>query len=116
MKEKRFLYQEACRFGKEGSTINFYPVLKKIGISATATIMLGFLLDCAKEISDHDIWLGITSAELEHATSLTIYEQRGARKHLISLGFLEEKRTGPSATLHFKIKFQALLPKLEKYL
>lgn len=56
--------------------------------------------------ADGFIWK--TQSELEQETGLTRYEQEGARKKLLELGVIEEKRAGIPARMHYRVNLDVL--------
>ena len=72
-----------------GRPIAFYPKLKRVTGSTTATILLCQLLYWSDKSKDGWIWK--TSSQLEEETGLTENEQRTARKKLEDAGILESQ-------------------------
>jgi hypothetical protein len=86
-----------------GRPIAFYPGLKKITKSTTATILLcQFIYWIGKgEAKDGSVYK--TSKELEDETGLTYEEQKTARARLKEIGLLTEKYARLDHTVYFKI-------------
>lgn len=63
--------------------------------------------------SDGFIWK--TRVELEKETGLTRYEQEGARKKLLQLGVIEEKRAGIPAKMHYRVNLGVLESLISDY-
>lgn len=53
-------------------------------------------------------WMYKTQADITSETALTRDEQETARKRLVTLGVLEEKRRGVPATMHYRINAERL--------
>ncbi len=73
-----------------GRPVAYYPGLKKITKSTTATILLCQLIYWTGKQADPEGWIYKTSADLEEETGLTYDEQKTARTQLVKLGFIEE--------------------------
>jgi hypothetical protein len=74
-----------------GRPVSFYPGLRKITGSTTATLFLCQLIYWNGKQSDPDGWIYKTSDEIEEETGLSYEEQVTARKQLVKLGFIEEQ-------------------------
>jgi hypothetical protein len=86
-----------------GRPVAFYPGLKRITKSTTATILLcQFIYWIGKgESKDGSVYK--TSKELEDETGLTYEEQKTARARLKDIGLLTEKYARLDHTIYFKI-------------
>lgn len=83
--------------------VQYYPELKPILGSATATILFGQLLYWTGKTADAAGWIYKSQVELEKETGLTREEQEGARKKLKASGVLHEQRRGIPARLWFRL-------------
>ncbi len=86
-----------------GRPIAYYPGLKKITKSTTATILLCQLIYWTGKQADPDGWIYKTSTELEEETGLTYDEQKTARAQLVKLGFIEDEYRRLDHQLAFRI-------------
>ena len=86
-----------------GRPVAFYPGLKRVTKSTTATILLcQFIYWIGKgEAKDGSVYK--TSKELEDETGLTYEEQKTARARLKEIGLLTEKYARLDHTVYFKI-------------
>ena len=86
-----------------GRPVAYYPGLKRITKSTTATILLcQFIYWIGKgETKDGSIYK--TSAEIENETGLTYEEQKTARLKLKELGIIDENYARLDHTIYFKI-------------
>ena len=91
-----------------GRPVAYYPGLKKVTKSTTATILLcQFVYWLGKgEMKDGTIYK--TSAQLEEETGLTYEEQKTARLRLVYLGVLEEHYARLDHNIHFKVNVDAI--------
>lgn len=86
-----------------GRSVAYYPGLKKLTGSATATILLCQFIYWRGKESDPEGWLFKTADELEGETGLSYNEQRTARKSLIEAGFLEENYARLDHQMRFRL-------------
>lgn len=93
-----------------GRPIAYYPSLRKITGSTTATILLCQFIYWRGKESDPDGWLYKESAEIEQETGLSYDEQKTARKKLVENGLLEEHY----ARLDHQMKFRLNLDEINK--
>lgn len=93
-----------------GKPIAYYPSLRKITGSTTATILLCQFIYWRGKESDPDGWLYKESAEIEQETGLSYDEQKTARKKLVENGLLEEHY----ARLDHQMKFRLNLDEINK--
>ena len=100
-----------------GRVVAFYPNLKKVTNSTTATILLCQLMYWHKkqvsnlkesEIKAQDKWLKKNNRELTWETGLTYEEQKGARKRLRELGLLREQRVQRQQGNYYRVDFDKL--------
>lgn len=85
-----------------GRVVAYYPGLKKITNSTTASILLCQFLYWTDKSTDNG-WIWKTSEELEEETGLTYNEQRTARSILVEKGILEEENKRLDHTMRFRI-------------
>jgi hypothetical protein len=76
--------------------------------SITAALMLSQACYWSKRTGE-DGWFFKTRDEWEDETGLSRYEQEGARKILLRLGIMEEKRQGVPCRIYFKVNVEQLL-------
>jgi hypothetical protein len=93
-----------------GRPIAYYPSLRKITGSTTATILLCQFIYWRGKESDPDGWLYKESAEIEQETGLSYDEQKTARKKLVENGLLKEHY----ARLDHQMKFRLNLDEINK--
>ena len=92
-----------------GRPVAYYPGLRKVTRSTTATIFLcQFIYWTGKEAAG-DGWIYKTSEEIEEETGLSYDEQLTARKSLVKSGLLEERYK----RLEHQMFFRADLTKLD---
>jgi len=94
-----------------GRPVAYYPGLRSITGSATATILLCQLLYWVGKETNTDGWIYKSSAELEDETGLSYREQKTARTKLIKAGLLEEQHK----RLEHKIYFRPLLKAIDEH-
>lgn len=97
-------------FQNLGRPVAYYPGLRKITGSTTATILLCQFLYWRGKESDPNGWLFKDSFELEEETGLTYEEQKVARRYLRERGYLIEKQ----AKLRHKIGFKLNIKNINK--
>lgn len=88
-----------------GRPIAYYPSLRKITGSTTATILLCQFIYWRGKESDPNGWLYKTSDEIEEETGLSYNEQKTARSNLVSAELIEEHY----ARLDHQMKFRVNL-------
>lgn len=91
-----------------GSPVAYYPRLSNITGGVKETLFLCQLLYWQGKQSDKDGWIYKTQNDIFNETGLTRYEQEAARKSLVSRGFIDEKRRGIPAKMHYKINIDAI--------
>lgn len=89
-----------------GRTIAYYPNLKNVTGSTTATILLCQLIYWIDKTNDG--WIYKDSMELEEETGLSYYEQQTARKALIDLGIIEEQYKRLDHKISFRLHLDVL--------
>ena len=89
-----------------GKVVAFYPSLKRVTGSTTASILLCQLLYWTDKTEDG--WIYKTHYDLEDETGLTYYEQKNARKKLRELGILREQFKRLDHTNRYKINQKVL--------
>ena len=89
-----------------GRPIAYYPNLKNITGSTTASILLCQFLYWTDKTKD-DGWIWKTSEELEEETGLTYNEQRTARKNLVGLNLIEEEYKRLDHYIKFRVNQNA---------
>jgi hypothetical protein len=91
-----------------GHPIAYYPQLTKYTGSSTATLLLCQIIYWRGKERSPEGWLYKTQQEIEAETGLTRYEQETARKKLIAIGLLEEKKCGLPRKLHYRANLERL--------
>lgn len=86
-----------------GRPVAYFPKLKRITGSTTATILLCQFIYWRGKEADSDGWLYKTSEEIEEETGLTYNEQKTARKALVEAGLVQEHYARLDHQLRFKI-------------
>lgn len=90
--------------------IAFHPQLARMlgGINAALLFQqIAFWSNTkADSGSGYGAWIWKTQADLESETTMTRYEQEGARSLLRRRGVVEEKRRGVPARLHYRINWR----------
>lgn len=93
-----------------GRPIAYYPKLRSITGSTSATILLCQFIYWRGKESDSDGWLYKTSSDIEEETGLSYEEQKTARRNLVDNGLLEEHY----ARLDHQMKFRLLLDNIDE--
>lgn len=88
--------------------IAFKPAFAKIAGSVTAGLLLSQLHYWSDKGHDPEGWIYKTVEDFERETTLTRFEQEGARKRLKQLKVCEIKLRGVPATLHYRIDWTVL--------
>lgn len=88
--------------------IAFHRVFAAIANSVNAGVMLSQAVYWSHRTKDPDGWFYKSQEEWFEETFLSRREQETARKKLIAIGVLEEKRSGLPARLFFRVKKEAL--------
>jgi hypothetical protein len=89
-----------------GRAVAYYPGLKKVTGSTTATILLCQFLYWSSKMKDS--WIYKTADEIEEETGLTYNEQKTARKTLVDLKLLSEEFKRLDHTSRYKINQEEL--------
>lgn len=97
-----------------GKPISYYPELKKITGSVTATILLCQFIYWRGKQADKDGWLYKTSDEIEEETGLSYNEQKTARAKLVEAGLIEEHYARLDHQLRFLVNLDAINEKWGK--
>lgn len=88
--------------------IAFHPALARALGSINSAVFVGQLLYWTGKQEDPDGWIYKTQAEIEEETTLTRYEQEGARRVALSLGVLFEERRGIPAKMYYRVSVEAI--------
>lgn len=91
-----------------GRPVAFYPGLRKITGSTTATLFLCQLIYWDGKQTNPEGWIYKTSDEIEYETGLSYDEQVTARKNLVRAGFIEEKYKRLEHKMYFRISKNAI--------
>jgi hypothetical protein len=86
-----------------GRPIAFYPGLRKVTGSTTATLFLCQLIYWDGKQSDPDGWIYKQSSDIEEETGLTYEEQKSARKKLVERKLIQEHYKRLEHTTAFRI-------------
>ncbi|HLZ28548.1 MAG TPA: DnaA N-terminal domain-containing protein [Chloroflexota bacterium] len=88
--------------------IAYHPAVAKAVGSVTAGVLLSQLLYWTPRSRDSAGWIWKTQAEIYEETGLTRREQETARRHLVELGIVAERRAGVPAKLYFRVDMRVL--------
>jgi hypothetical protein len=91
-----------------GRPIAYYPKLRRITGSTTATIFLCQLIYWSGKQKDPDGWIYKTAAEIEEETGLSEKEQRTARQHLKQRGLIEERYARLEHRMYYRVILEAV--------
>jgi hypothetical protein len=94
--------------------IAFHRPLAEVAGSCNGGVFLSQALYWSRRSSLEDGWFYKTSDEWFEETCLSRREQETVRKHLVSIGVLEEERRGVPAKLHFRLNTHVLERELER--
>lgn len=91
-----------------GRPVAFYPELKKLTGSTTATILLCQLLYWTPRTKHDDKWIYKTNYDIEEETGLTYNEQKTAKKLLSELGIIEYEVKRWDRTTRYRVEEETL--------
>jgi hypothetical protein len=91
-----------------GRPIAYYPGLRRITGSTTATVFVCQLLYWTGKEKDGDGWIYKVSDEIENETGLSYDEQKTAREKLLAAGLIEEKYARLEHRMYFKVNLETL--------
>lgn len=91
-----------------GRPIAYYPSLRKITGSTTATILLCQFIYWRGKESDPNGWLYKESSEIEEETGLSYDEQKTARKKLIENGLIQEHYARLDHQMRFLVNLEEI--------
>ena len=91
-----------------GRPVAYYPELRKITGSVTATILLCQFIYWRGKESDPNGWLYKTAEEIQSETGLSYGEQKTARRDLVEAGLLDEHYARLDHQMRFKLNFDAI--------
>jgi hypothetical protein len=91
-----------------GRPIAYYPGLRKLTGSTTATIFLCQFIYWTDKESSGNGWIYKTSEDIEKETGLSYEEQKTARKKLIRAGLMEERYARLDHQMYFRVLMEAL--------
>ena len=91
-----------------GRPVAYYPELRRITGSVTATILLCQFIYWRGKESGGDGWLYKTADEITEETGLSYNEQKTARRDLIQAGLLEEHYARLDHQMRFKLNLDAI--------
>lgn len=88
-----------------GKPIAFYPGLRQITKSITATLFLCQFIYWTGKEANKDGWIYKSAVEIEGETGMTYEEQKTARKYLLREGLIEEKYRRDIHKMYFRVLF-----------
>jgi len=91
-----------------GRPIAYYPSMRKLTGSTTATILLCQFIYWRGKEADQDGWLYKTSEEIETETGLSYNEQKTARRDLVEAGLLQEHYARLDHQMKFRLDINAI--------
>ena len=91
-----------------GRPIAYYPGLRSITGSTTATIFICQFIYWTGKESAKDGWIYKTSADIEEETGLSYEEQKTARGKLVKAGLMEENYARLEHQMYFKVDLDKL--------
>lgn len=91
-----------------GRSVSYYPGLRKLCGSVSATVLFCQLFYWKGKESSEDGWIYKDSSELEEETGLSYKEQVSARKKLAENGLIEEKYDRLAHKMYFRIMVNSL--------
>jgi len=98
-----------------GRPVAYYPKLRRITGSTTATILLCQLVYWTGRQADPDGWIYKTAAEIEEETGLSEKEQRTARRNLKGRGLLQERYDRLNHRMYYRVDLAALNAEWEEF-
>lgn len=91
-----------------GRPVAYYPELRKITGSVTATILLCQFIYWRGKESGQDGWLYKTADDIQDETGLSYGEQKTARRDLVTAGLLKEHYARLDHQMRFKLDLDAI--------
>lgn len=88
--------------------VAYHRAFVTLGVGITGALMLSQAVYWSSRTNDKEGWFYKSQVEWEEETGLTRYEQEGARKKLVKLGFMEERKQGVPCKLFFRICMEAI--------
>lgn len=98
---------------KLGSPVAYHAKLTRLGIGVTGALMLSQAVYWSSRTSSTDGWFYKTQAEWEGEVGLTRYEQETARKRLVKLGYMQEKKQGVPCKLYYRVNLDFIEESLD---
>lgn len=92
----------------DARVVAYYPRLAQLTGSVTAAVLLSQLGYWTNRQHDPEGWIYKTQQDLREETGLSRKEQETARRVLVSLGFISEKREGLPARLFYRVNPEAI--------
>ena len=93
--------------------VAYHSAFVKLGAGATGALMLSQAVYWSSRTNDANGWFYKSQIEWEAETGLTRYEQEGARKKLVKLGIMEEKKQGLPCKLYYRVALDFLVATLD---
>lgn len=93
--------------------VAYHCAFVKLGVGATGALMLSQAVYWSSRTNDANGWFYKSQVEWEAETGLTRYEQEGARKKLVKLGIMEEKKQGLPCKLYYRVALELLVATLD---
>lgn len=91
-----------------GRPVAYYPELRKITGSVTATILLCQFFYWRGKESSQDGWLYKTADDIQQETGLSYSEQKTARRDLVTAGLIDEHYARLDHQMRFKVNLEAI--------
>lgn len=88
--------------------VAYHRAFVSLGVGVTGALMLSQAVYWSSRTSDRDGWFYKSQVEWEEETGLTRYEQEGARKKLVKLGLIEERKQGVPCKLFFRVCLEVI--------
>jgi hypothetical protein len=99
-----------------GKPIAYIPAFSKVMQSTTAGIFTSQFLYWEGKQRDKEGWIYKSQNEIEEETGLSKGEQVRARKHIIKIGVLEEKKISIPPKIHYRFNWDKLNDLLESFI
>lgn len=93
--------------------VAYHSAFAKLGAGATGALMLSQAVYWSSRTNDSEGWFYKSQVEWEAETGLTRYEQESARKKLVKLGFMQEKKQGLPCKLYYRVDLEKVQSSLD---
>lgn len=88
--------------------IAFHPIFSRVAGGATAGLFLSQLFYWTGRGADPDGWIYKEAKDFQAETTLTVDEQRTARRKLRNLQVLKEERRGLNPTIFYRLDMERM--------